>query len=79
MLYTRLVDRYPEVFEMRKYRGYCLIQLGRWQEAKAEFERLAQNGWLDVYSVVPQGTPQPVLRIGFVYTRKSKGTEAACV
>ncbi len=53
MLYTRLVDRYPEVFEMRKYRGYCLIQLGRWQEAKAEFERLAQNGWLDVYSVVP--------------------------
>jgi hypothetical protein len=52
-LYTRIVDAYPDVHEMRKYRGYCLFQLGLWQEAKSEFEILMKQGWSDVYSSGP--------------------------
>ena len=79
MLYTRLLDRYPDFCELRKYRGYCLIQLGRWQEARVEFELLLQRGWLNIYSMSPGALLSLFFESGIVRSRKSGRSQAACV
>jgi serine/threonine protein kinase len=50
-VYSRLLDRYPDSLELRKMRGYCLFQLGRWDEARDEFDILVRRGWLNPYLI----------------------------
>jgi serine/threonine protein kinase len=52
LLYSRLLDRHPDLVPLRKYQGYCLFQLGRWTEARDSFNLLIRRGSTDAFIVV---------------------------
>jgi len=41
-LYTRLLDRYPTIARNYRYRGYCYLQLGKWNDAAGDFAQAAK-------------------------------------
>ena len=45
-LYTRLLEHYPEASSFRRLRGYCRVQLGKWDAAAADFAQATQQ-WPD--------------------------------